>query len=158
MGGIPSLMKASSRAPGEDGFVRAWTADRGKLCGKIKFSAFSNPEEFSAFMDKGRRVSIFDRSEDLEGREPVANSIGDIPIPVCAVMPCKTQPLLAVGLCHGMVHILFVKQVRPNPIEPINSIFRETRVKFEPDWSNFPPPPPVLASFDSRPLTSLLFE
>lgn len=100
------------RAPGEDGFVRAWTADRGKLCGKIQFSAFSNPEEFNAFMEKGRRVSIFDRNEALEGRGPAANSIGDVPVPVCAIAPCKTQPLLAVGLCHGMVHVLFVKQVR----------------------------------------------
>lgn len=47
----------------------------------------------------------------LEVNGEAAKKKGDIPVPVCALAPCRAQPLVAVGLCHGAVHIVFVKEV-----------------------------------------------
>lgn len=47
----------------------------------------------------------------MEGSGGAVKRIGDVPVPVCALSSCGAQPLIAVGLCHGTVHIVFVKQV-----------------------------------------------
>lgn len=96
---------------GEDGSIRAWTADRGKLLGTRRFSTFSSAEQLQEAIDGGKRASLDDRIEDMEGAGAAVRGIGDVPIPVCALSSCGAQPLIAVGLCHGTVHIVFVKQV-----------------------------------------------
>lgn len=102
---------------GEDGSIRAWTAARGKLCGTRTFSAFSNPEELDEAVEEGRKASLDDR---IEGTATTATGVpmkrtGDVPIPVCALASYGVQPLIAVGLGHGTVHIVFVKQVHFGP-------------------------------------------
>ncbi|CAM9277675.1 unnamed protein product, partial [Laminaria digitata] len=100
---------------GEDGSIRAWTAARGKLCGTRTFSAFSNPSELDEAAEEGRKASLDDR---IEGSAPATTTggggptqrAGDVPVPVCALASYGAQPLIAVGLCHGTVHIVFVKQ------------------------------------------------
>lgn len=99
------------RHAGEDGSIRAWIADRGKLCGTQTFSAFSTVEELDEAIEGGRRASLDDRLDTLEGSEETAKKKGDISISVCALASCRAQPLVAVGLCHGAVHIVFVKEV-----------------------------------------------
>lgn len=101
---------------GEDGSIRAWTAARGKLCGTRTFSAFSNPSELDEAAEESRKASLDDR---IEGSAPATTTggggptkrAGDVPVPVCALASYGAQPLIAVGLCHGTVHIVFVKQV-----------------------------------------------
>lgn len=100
---------------GEDGTIRGWTADRGKLCGLRKFTAYSElAEEIDntndAEGDGGGGLNS--KLETVESSaETITAKIGDLPIPVCALASCRTQPLVGVGLCHGAVHIMFVKQV-----------------------------------------------
>lgn len=108
---------------GEDGTIRGWTADRGKLCGSRKFTAHSEPSpdvddvQHDTGEGSNAGVEALDRSKLAgveRGSEEVTsatNKKGEIPIPVCALVSCRLQPLIAVGLCHGAVHIMFVKQV-----------------------------------------------
>lgn len=94
---------------GEDGSIRAWTAARGKLCGTRTFSAFSNPDESDKAAEESKKTSLDDR---IEGPATTTTKrAGDVPVPVCALASYGPQPLIAVGLCHGTVHIVFVKQV-----------------------------------------------
>lgn len=99
----------NSQHAGEDGSIRAWTADRGKLCGTQTFSGFS--KERDEDIEGGKRASLDDRLDHLDGTGETARIKGDIPISVCALASCRAQPLVAVGLCHGAVHIVFVKEV-----------------------------------------------
>lgn len=66
---------------------------------------------FNEAVEDSRRASLDDRIEALDGSGTAASKKGDVSIPVCALAACGAQPLLAVGLCHGVVHIIFVKQV-----------------------------------------------
>lgn len=50
--------------------------------------------------------------EKLEGTGETARKKGDVQVPVCALASYGAQPLIAVGLSHGAVHIVFVKEVR----------------------------------------------
>lgn len=102
---------------GEDGYIRAWTADRGKLCGTQTFSAFSKAEELDEVVEGEKRASLDDRMEILEGTGETTRKKGDVPVPVCALASYGAQPLIAVGLCHGAVHIVFVKEVRSVLVE-----------------------------------------
>ncbi|CAM9456895.1 unnamed protein product [Scytosiphon promiscuus] len=95
---------------GEDGSIRAWTADRGKLCGTQRFLAFSTVEEHDDAVEGGNKVTLDERIDKMEGTQEIAKKRGDLPVPVCALASCRTQPLIAVGLCHGAVHIVFVRQ------------------------------------------------
>lgn len=81
------------------------------MCGTQTFSAFSTVEELDEALEGGRRASLDDRLDHLEGAGETAKKTGDIPISVCALASCRAQPLIAVGLCHGAVHIVFVKEV-----------------------------------------------
>lgn len=77
-----------------------------------RFSAFSKSTEVEdSDKEGGKGMSLNDRLETSGGSG--ANTLGktDVPIPVCALAACRAQPLLAVGVCHGVVHIMFVKQV-----------------------------------------------
>lgn len=96
---------------GEDGSIRAWTADRGKLCGTQTFSAFSTIEEYDEAIEGSKAASLDDRMDEIEGTREEAKKKGDLSVPVCALASCRIQPLVAVGLGHGAVHIVFVKQV-----------------------------------------------
>ncbi|CAN0362423.1 unnamed protein product [Pylaiella littoralis] len=95
---------------GEDGAIRVWTTDRGKLCGTQTFSAFSEVEKLDEAIEGSRRASLDDRMDALEDNGEAARGKGDISVPVCALASCRAQPLIAVGLCHGAVHIVFVKE------------------------------------------------
>ncbi|CAM9947612.1 unnamed protein product [Ectocarpus sp. 12 AP-2014] len=96
---------------GEDGAIRAWTADRGKLCGTQTFSAFSTTQELDETIAGGKRASLDERIVTLEGAGDAPKKKGDVPVPVCALASCRAQPLVAIGLCHGAVHIAYVKQI-----------------------------------------------
>ncbi|CAB1115794.1 unnamed protein product [Ectocarpus sp. CCAP 1310/34] len=95
---------------GEDGAIRAWTADRGKLCGTQTFSAFSKTQELDEAIAGDKRASLDERVVTLEGAGDSPKKKGDVPVPVCALASCRAQPLVAIGLCHGAVHIAYVKQ------------------------------------------------
>ncbi|CAM9308631.1 unnamed protein product [Ectocarpus sp. 4 AP-2014] len=95
---------------GEDGTIRAWTADRGKLCGTQTFSAFSTTQDLDEAMAGDKRASLDERIVTLEGVGDAPKKKGDMPVPVCALASCRAQPLVAIGLCHGAVHIAYVKQ------------------------------------------------
>ncbi|CBJ28164.1 conserved unknown protein [Ectocarpus siliculosus] len=95
---------------GEDGAIRAWTAGRGKLCGTQTFSAFSTTQELDEAIAGDKRASLDERIVTLEGAGDAPKKKGDVPVPVCALASCRAQPLVAIGLCHGAVHIAYVKQ------------------------------------------------
>lgn len=109
---IPSVPHVTRTCIGEDGTIRGWTADRGKLCGLRKFTAHSEPAEDVDNVEQdngeGNKAGVERDSEEVPS---AAKEKGEIPIPVCALASCRLQPLIAVGLCHGAVHIMFVKQV-----------------------------------------------
>lgn len=114
MNRLPTLHPppVSRNDEGEDGAIRAWTADRGKLCGARRFSAFLDSEEHDKALEDSRRASLDDRMDHAEGTGAAGTkSAGDVPVPVCSLASCGTQPVFAVGLCHGAVHIIHVKQV-----------------------------------------------
>lgn len=112
---------------GEDGSIRAWTAARGKLSGTRTFSAFSSPEELDEAAEEGRKASLDDR---IEGPATTTTKrTGDVPVPVCAMASYGPQPLIAVGLCHGTVHIVFVKQVN---FVPLLCVCRECATSIHP--------------------------
>lgn len=71
----------------------------------------STAEKLDEAAESDRRASLDDRIEGFEANGAAAKRSGDVPIPVCALASCGVQPLLAVGLSHGVVHIMFVKQV-----------------------------------------------
>lgn len=104
---------------GEDGSIRAWTTDRGKLCGTQTFSAYSTVEELDEAIEGSRRKSLDERMDTLEETGEAAKKKGDVPVPVCSLASCRAQPLVAVGLCHGAVHIVFVKEVKFRVSEPV---------------------------------------
>ncbi len=81
------------------------------------FSAFSRTEELDEVVESERRASLDDRMEKLEGVGETTRKRGDVPVPVCALASYGAQPLISAGLCHGAVHILFVKEVRSVLVE-----------------------------------------
>lgn len=68
-------------------------------------------EKLDEAIEGSRRASLDDRMDALEDNGEAARGKGDISVPVCALASCRAQPLIAVGLCHGAVHIVFVKEV-----------------------------------------------
>lgn len=108
------LMRFDGWSTGEDGTIRSWTVDRGKLCGTKHFS--TSPSDRGAIGDDANRAGL-GRSSDGGLNNARAEDHGGIhnrggtSVPLCALASSPVQPVLAVGLSHGAVHIVFVKQV-----------------------------------------------
>lgn len=98
---------------GEDGTIRAWTTDRGKVCGIRKFFLCSNSAATSDYDVEGPSEGILPdpKHETMGVQEAEFPRRGDVPIPLSSLASCRSQSLLAVGMCHGVVHLIFVRQV-----------------------------------------------
>ncbi len=106
---------------GEDGFIRLHTVEYRKLCGLMQFLQ----QEDTECRAKTKAVDDGSSKTILSSIHSTASSLIKKAVPVTALAASFHFPLIAAGLCNGVVHILFQRididrkvDSRPSVITP----------------------------------------